>query len=292
MLGAEKVNTNEPGQYEVIYTYRNVSEKAKVIVLDKTRPKLNKGSGGIDFANRSWFVIKGPDQMGEGNYMIVVKQSIGWSKFSHERYMSSRPPYFPENQASSNGYESSLIKENVDNWYNSTVKGTDLEKYVVPVRIKSPTLGEMGWPSNTTVNKDYPYTINNQKWYDVITPNSNFSTKVDETYGQKQAFVLSAADVSVKNVVKGAISNDHGIGYDLTSSAKYFLNNLKFLGSINENLRFGGTWLREPGPNYLTASALSLDAQWFITRKEITEEGAVCPAIVVHLDSVDSGESQ
>ncbi|WP_242359646.1 bacterial Ig-like domain-containing protein [Lactococcus petauri] len=294
VLGAEKVNTNEPGQYEVIYTYRNVSEKATVTVSEKNAPKL-KGDGSIDFANESWSVIKGPDQMGEGNYLIIANEKIGHSRFTYGNRVEGGNignnhwiPYFSENQAYSNGYAESLVKETIDKWYNENIKGTNLENYVQPVYINTPTLEEMNWPSNLDAKGFLKERL--QQWYDITEPDSIYATKVSQTKGEKQAFVLSGADVSVKSEIPTGIKASDtvdtiSIGNKLTDNAEKFVRaNLGYTDILRITTK--GMWLREPGAAYYLASAIVP----YFYRNHVSYANAgkyelgVYPAIVVHID--------
>lgn len=249
-VGGDKVDTSKEGDYKVTYTYGQVTQTATVSVT--ASPKL-EDNGTIDFMNEKWDIIKGPDQLGAGNYLIALEDQIGHSAFNPTQY-------YNKNDDSWDGYQDSLAKPMVDKWYNDNLKDTSYENYVQPVVLSNPTLGEMkklGWSSNVSGGGLPPLLAIDQ-------PDA-YPTKIDSNNGSKQAFLMSGSDVS----------NGKGSVGDLTPSA---LRHKDILNSKG----FGYSWLRSPADG--ATSAAYLDHSWSnVAGNYVYANISIVPSLIVHI---------
>ena len=223
-------------------------------------PKI-EDDGTIDFIEQKWGIIKGPDQMGEGNYLIAMGKSplfdAQFSKFKS---------YYPTNDNLSDGYQNSTIKLTVDTWYKNNIQGTDYEKYVQPVVVNSPNLGDMkklGWLSNIDTGS---LVIGNKAFNTIAHPDA-YPTIIDSINGKKQAFIMSSSDVSTGVLVPGG-----GYCSLTTSTINYFKN------SGLQNI-----WLRTPGNSYSNVSSIRFPASSIIAVGIINNQ-SVIPSLIVHIE--------
>lgn len=137
----DTVDTATPGSYKVTYTYRNVSKTATVTVEAGAVPPVLETEDTVDFMNEKWDVIKGPDQLGAGNYLIALQHQIGSDRYNSD----GGAHYFVENKDTVEGYNHSgnYVKKKIDDWYTRYLLDTPYEKYVQPVVLSNPTLGDM-----------------------------------------------------------------------------------------------------------------------------------------------------
>lgn len=241
-IGGDTVDTNKAGEYKVTYSYRNITGTATISVI----PELT-------FMNQKWDVIKGPEELGTGNYLIAMEKSIGTSSFNKSSY------YYSTNADSSDGYQQSEIKKVVDTWYDNNIKGTPFENFVQPVILSNPTLGDMkkfDWSSNDNGHSRKGFLAINQ-------PNA-YPTLINDVKGAKQAFAMSGSDVS----------NGKGEYGDLTPNVLFHMKKLK-------NNGIDSFWLRSPGEYYNLAERLtnSKDEVW---DNNIEREESVVPSLVIH----------
>ncbi|USI64663.1 Ig-like domain-containing protein [Lactococcus petauri] len=222
-------------------------------------PIVNR-DGTVSFANEIWDVIKDPDQMGVGNYLIAMETSIGSSTFNNLR---NGDYYFQENDSSLDGYQSpdNLVKPLVDSWYNSNIAGTDYEQYVQPVVLNNPTLGDLmtptfgGWFSNTNGSSNSGFLAMNQ-------PNA-FSTEVNVMNGEKDAFLMSTSDVSDGQAPSG----------NLTYSAIKHRDRLMENGILT-------SWLRSPGSVYRNVSRIDSE-ETELHSYLVSSNYSVVPSLVI-----------
>ena len=237
------IDTNAPGTYNVNYSYHNVIQTAKVVV------NVN-----ITFMNQAWDIIKGPNKMGDGNYLVASQQSLGDKDFA------SRDYYYISDIATTDGYQDSDAKSVVDQWYNDNIKGTVYENYIQPVMLLNPTLGDMinlGWVNNSDGHSATGLLTINQ-------PDA-YPTKIDYTKGNRQAFLMSGSDVSDG---KGEFGN-------LTPAA---LSHEKILISKN----FNNFWLRTPGEYFNLAGRVRSDKQT-LWDNFVYKKNEVIPSLVIHV---------
>ena len=237
------IDTNAPGTYNANYSYHNVIQTAKVVV-----------NGNITFMNQAWDIIKGPNKMGDGNYLVASQQSLGDKDFA------SRDYYYSSDIATTDGYQDSDAKSVVDQWYNDNIKGTVYENYIQPVMLLNPTLGDMinlGWVNNSDGHSATGLLTINQ-------PDA-YPTKIDYTKGNRQAFLMSGSDVSDG---KGEFGN-------LTPAA---LSHEKVLISKNLN----NFWLRTPGEYFNLAGRVRSDKQT-LWDNLVSDNNEIVPSLVIHI---------
>lgn len=256
-VGGDKVDTSKVGIYSVSYTYRKVTQVAKIKVLDPNRPILNS-DGSISFMKMKWDVIRKPDTLGTNNYLIAMQKSIQSMNFN------SSTTYFTSNTDSLDGYQSSDVKLKIDSWYNQNIKGQVYEKFIQPVSLLNATLGDMkksnygGWSSNTRGDG----TLAGFK--QLNNPNA-FPTKVDNVNGTKQAFLMSGSDVS----------NGQGNYADFTNEALHHRDILATNGIT-------ASWLRSPGLSFDKTALITKygDVSW----DNVDHSKDVIPSLIVNLD--------
>lgn len=243
-IGGDKVDTNAPGTYKVTYSYRNIMQTADVVV-----------NGNLTFMNQAWDIIKGPDKMGAGNYLISSENSLGNTKFN-----TTTGTYYI-NSIAWDGYQDSDVKPIVDKWYNNNVKGTIYEQYVQPVSVPNPRLSDMkalgGWI-------DWNNGGSNSSFLSINQPNA-YPTKVNTSGGSKRAFLMSGSDVS----------NGQGSLGNLIPSAIQYLNKLSS-NSISK------IWLRTPGTSYNHAANLYTGSQ-NVDTNQVDHTLDIVPALVIHV---------
>lgn len=258
-ISGDTIDTSIAGEYTIIYTYRNITQKA-ILTINDLSPKIEDDDT-IEFVEQKWGIIKGPDQMGEGNYLIAIaKVPFIDAKFSKNSY------YYPINDDLVDGYQNSSIKLTVDTWYKNNIQGTDYEKYIQPVVVNNPNLGDMkklGWLSNTDTGS---IAIGNKAFNAIAHPDA-YPTIVDSINGYKQAFILSTSDVSTGTLPPGA-------GYCglTTRTISYFKN------SGLKNI-----WLRTPGNSQGNVSSIRFPSL-SISAVGIINNQSIVPALVVHID--------
>ncbi|MBL3716921.1 hypothetical protein GHK52_08885 [Lactococcus garvieae] len=223
---------------------------------------INNHDGTVTFMNQTWSVIK---DMGEGNVMIGSTQAIAFSHFSLEHHH-----YYPSSSLSwlNDGYRDSLVKKEVDAWYQEKIKGTDYEKAVVPVYLHNPIFMDMkklGWKSYNDGN------ISTHSWRVHVIGPETYPTVVNHSYGHKQAFILSGSDLAEK---KQGWPADYYTG-------KLILNAIHYRDRLYNN-GVSISWLRSPSEDSYGASGLyAREARirgfivWFAH--------GVVPALVVHI---------
>lgn len=203
----------------------------------------------IAFMNETWDVIKGPDKLGAGNYLIASEEAIGSSVFTEgSRYYHS--------ETSVDGYQESVVKILVDGWYKSNISGTNYEQYVQPVTLPNPPASQIIFNSDT----DY-----GNGW---TTVTDQYATHIDEAKGEKQAFLMGASDVStgIKNGPNQMGQTDEAINH----------------ASILEGNGFRNAWLRSPdsvawGAAVLNSSFIGIYGQ------EVYLAAPVVPSLIIHM---------
>lgn len=244
VVSGDVPDINAPGVYTVSYSYREVTETAKVTVSNE-----------ISFMNQTWDIIKGPNAMGEDNYLIAMQTSIVKSKFSN---LTS---YYISDTAL-DGYNDSLVKPIVEKWYSDNIAGTLYENNVLPIILPNPRFDNMkilGWTShNSGVGNAFAYLQINQ-------PDS-YPTMINDVYGTKKAFLMSGSDVS----------NGNGPYGQLSYAAAAHLDKISSLG-------VGISWLRTPGYNYDQASLL-YGGYYQLGGQKLDNNFHIVPSLVVHLE--------
>ena len=214
--------------------------------------------GQIDFMNQKWSVIK---DMGNRNYMISLQKSIGISHFNNAK--TDNDPYFEKNIDSLDGYQSTLTgpskpKLMIDQWYNKNIAGTKFEQMVVPVTLNNATLGDM---KAAGVLKDNQTNGTYTNWKTINHPDA-FPTTVG---GNKQAFLMSASDVSRRDGEPGKLSHEA-------------LTHLKRLNAVG----VGQATFRSPG-SYAFCSAVFNSAYTHIATQSLIYQTHIVPTLVVHI---------
>ena len=243
--------TKTAGIYTVTYNYEGRSAKENVIILDE-----------FQFANHTWSILRGPNDLGKGNYLVAL-QSIGVTSFKDSEH------YFDNNNRDQDGYLTSNVKKMIDDWYNANIKGTEYEQSVQPVVLPNPTLGDV---SDLGMLNSYE---ENGTWFDGSTDifekwwkthDVKYRTRIDETNGTKQAFALSAADVS------------DGSGNSIASWTTKLLPAAKAWVEKGN----GQTWLRSVGGTENTAAWIDTPYLNYRTVTNFTAD--VVPSLVIHVD--------
>ena len=185
---------------KVSFTFTALDENGKVVGPNTPNPPTPPTTppasseptmdnyGVVDFMGKKWNAVK---DMGNGNWLIALNESIGSSRLYNNSML-----VYPTDDDSLDSYSNSDIKKVIDDWYKNNVVGTDYEKYVLPVTVNSPTLGDLksgnygtAWKSNDP-GQTYTSTIA------AVNAADAFPTVIDETNGQKQAFLMSGSDVA------------------------------------------------------------------------------------------------
>lgn len=258
-ISGDTIDTSIPGNYTIIYTYRNITQEA-ILTINDLSPKI-EDDGTIDFIDQKWGVIRGPDEMGENNYLIALGNiAFTDTMFSKNKY------YYPIDDNTCDGYKNSSIKLTIDTWYKNNILGTDYEDFIQPVVINTPNLGDMkklGWISNIDTSS---LAIGNKAFNSIAHPNA-YPTIVDSINGSKQAFILSTSDVSTGTIAPGA-------GYcSLTTNT---INYFKMSGVTN-------MWLRSPGNSHLNAASIRFPSSAIMSSGLINKQ-TIIPALVVHIE--------
>jgi hypothetical protein len=251
---------------------KEVRGNSKICEKKITHP-INNNDGTVSFMNQTWTIIK---EMGNGNLMIALTNSVGTSVFSTENAEGKCSYYVSSSLSSTNdGYKDSLVKQEVDNWYNKNIRGSDYEKFVVPVYIDNPTFFDMkilGWESHN-IGK-----ISIDCWRkNIIAPNS-YPTKVEYSYGSKQAFIMSGSDLAEKN-----LEYPDDIYYEgaLTKAAFNYRNRLN-----NNGIKY--SWLRSP--SFVSFGAAGLYAgESRVVEYVVAHRLSIVPALVIHIEDNKCG---
>uniref|UniRef100_UPI00359C946D bacterial Ig-like domain-containing protein n=1 Tax=Lactococcus garvieae TaxID=1363 RepID=UPI00359C946D len=250
--------TQKVGTYTITYSYEGKTA-ALTLTVDPS-PVLSADGQEVQFMGQSWSVLRGPAELGEGNYLVAAQKALKNVKFKNGN------SFFEMNNRYADGYLTSNVKAELDTWYDDHVKGTAFERYVQPVVLPNPTLGDMIdlgiLKSNTENGPD-------STWY--LTHDAKYRTRVDESHGVKQAFAMSAADVS-----SGKRTPGHDISTDLTSEAIAWRDKLKANGT---NI----TWLRSPGVTYNSGAIVDSGYGSVCDSNTVTRASGVVPMLVVHV---------
>lgn len=250
--------TQKEGDYTITYSYGGKTATLQLVV-DSHIPVLSEDKTTVNVLNQTWSVLRSPQDMGEGNYLVAGQEKIGDSAFNN----SNR--FFESDEDNCDGYATSNVKTMIDQWYTDNVEGTTLEQYVQPVILPNPTLGDMkALGVLTSTSNDIESGSANNWWQ---SHDAKYRTTVDATNGKKQAFVLSSADVS------GGVQN--GITTNLTPEAVAWKNR------INNYV-----WLRSPGTHNDYAANVSMDGNYVGGHDLdfIAYRNAVVSALVVHVE--------
>ncbi|MBD5824720.1 bacterial Ig-like domain-containing protein [Lactococcus petauri] len=256
------VDTSKASTYEIVYSYQNKIAKAKVTVEEKNMP-INNGDGTVDFMNQTWDIMK---DYGNGNVMIAGLEAIKPEGLPFVRF-NSTGYYYQEDNDQLNGYDESLPKILLDDWYNKNVLGTSVEKYIQPVTPLNPILSKMkqlGWTSNTMGDQGND-PVKRQLWRDEIMAPDKYPTLVGT--GKKQAFLMSASDV---------VKNTDQVGHFTDEASKHLVN--------LTNKGVSEVYLRTPGENVKATLMLSKTFPNFIASNFIESAGAsTIPTLVVNI---------
>lgn len=258
-----EVDTSKVETYEVVYDYQGKIAKSKITVEDPSIP-VNNGDGTVDFMNQTWDIMK---DYGDGNVMIAGLEPIKPGNLPFVRFTSTGY-YYQEDIDNLNGYDESLPKPLLDEWYNKNILGTSAEKYVQPVTPSNPTLGDMkqllGWTSNT-IGELGNDPVKGQLWRSEVMAPDKYPTLVGT--GKKQAFLMSASDV---------VKNTDQVGH-FTDEAKRHRENL-----IVNNV--SSIYLRTPGEHVKATLMISEMFSNFMYSNYIESAGsATIPTLVVNI---------
>lgn len=223
------------------------------------KPELN-ADGTVSFANEKWSVIK---NYGDGNYMIAMQRAVETDKFN------TNGSFYTADQDSLDGYSNSNVKAIIDNWYDTTIKGTAYESSVLPVTLNNPTLGDMkgkygNWTSNTVDN----WVSGDFSGFLAMNQPDAFPTEVNGPGAKKQAFAMSGSDVST----------GQGEWGELTPEVK------KYAMVLLEKEVYAGVWLRTP--HYRSSYASSFNTYYAPTEVTGVSLGngiAATPTLVVSI---------
>lgn len=240
-----EVDTSKVETYEVVYDYQGKIAKSKITVEDPSIP-VNNGDGNV--------MIAGLEPIKPGTLPFVRFTSTGY--------------YYQEDIDNLNGYDESLPKPLLDEWYNKNILGTSAEKYVQPVTPSNPTLGDMkqllGWTSNT-IGELGNDPVKGQLWRSEVMAPDKYPTLVGT--GKKQAFLMSASDV---------VKNTDQVGH-FTDEAKRHRENL-----IVNNV--SSIYLRTPGEHVKATLMISEMFSNFMYSNYIESAGsATIPTLVVNI---------
>uniref|UniRef100_UPI00359C1999 hypothetical protein n=1 Tax=Lactococcus garvieae TaxID=1363 RepID=UPI00359C1999 len=94
-------------------------------------------------------------------------------------------------------------------------------------------------------------------------------TRVDESHGVKQAFAMSAADVSSGKQIQG-----YEFTTELSSEAIAW----------RDKLRTNGTWLRSPGAVYAYGAYVSSNFSNLLGDNNVASGYGIVPVLVVHVE--------
>lgn len=256
------VDTSKASTYEIVYSYQNKLAKAKVTVEDQSMP-INNGDGTVDFMNQTWDIMK---DYGDGNVMIAGLEPIKSGTLPFVRF-NSIGYYYQEDNDNLNGYDESLPKLLLDDWYNKNILGTPVEKYIQPVTPSNPVLGnlkQLGWTSNTIGGWGND-PVKRQLWRDEIMGPDKYPTLVG--VGEKQAFLMSASDV---------VKNTNQVGHFTNEANRHMVN-------LNNN-GVSEVYLRTPGEDVKATLMLSKTFPNFIGSNTIESAGAsTVPTLVVNI---------
>ena len=230
------------------------------ITPDPNAPSVDPDNPGeIHFIDKDWSVIKGPDEMGDGNYLIGLQQVL-----SREKFLNG-DNYYPRNEDNCDGYQESFAKTVIDSWYNKNIAGTPYEQFVQPVNLANPTLGDVkniaGWSSNSTGGDMYT-------WY--RTMEEQFRTKVDIN-GTKEAFLLGAADITSSML--------NGYTFYLTQEAK---NYGEILAKVNNLSTSNYLYCRSPGYSKNSIACFDFGYRDYII-PSVSTAYYLTPSLVVHI---------
>ncbi|QIL46213.1 LPXTG cell wall anchor domain-containing protein [Vagococcus coleopterorum] len=221
------------------------SDYSDEIRQQAVRPTNNE-DGTVEFVGKSWDVIQ---DYGDGIKMIAMENKIGDSIYSLDYF-------FNKNEDDNDGYQESVVKATVDEWYKNTIAGSPAEEFVQPVTSHNITLGEVKkkyyWKDNTNGSIGY------SQWADTIVSPQSYPTTFGA--GKKEAFILSGSDVTKE---KAALS-DNGVSH---------LNKLKKNG-------IDSSWLTSQGGHENMGTILLSDREE-VSFSVVTESHAVVPALVV-----------
>jgi hypothetical protein len=212
------VDTTKAGEYQVVYKNRDVEKTAIITVVQNPNSPIENPDGSISFVGQEWDVIK---DYGDGTKMIAMQDEIGKSNFNLNYF-------FNTNVDTLDGYQDSLVKLIVDDWYIDTIAGKDYEQFVQPVSLTNPTLGTIKGLSVGTGKEitNENWNLDLDVWNQEINAPSKYPTIVGR--GEKQAFLMSSSDVIIDTEGKLSLAA-------LTHRDKLFSKGI------------GWSWLRSPG---------------------------------------------
>jgi uncharacterized repeat protein (TIGR02543 family) len=179
-------------------------------------PDTSEGSEFV-FADARWRILKEDmnDDPSDGKQALVCRiDAISTSRF-HQNGT------FFKDGTNSTGYDVSLVKAKIDDYYNNTIKGKEIEKYIWGVNLNLPTYDDFK-AGQTFSNKTY----NDWSWNNFHT-DRRFATTLG---GTKQGFALSYGDIHTLT----------GVGADSTKAPI-----LSF--GKNDTTTEDEFWLRSPG---------------------------------------------
>uniref|UniRef100_UPI00359C632B bacterial Ig-like domain-containing protein n=1 Tax=Lactococcus garvieae TaxID=1363 RepID=UPI00359C632B len=260
--------TQKVGTYTITYSYEGKTATLTLNTVDPSAPVLSADGQEVQFMNQSWSVLRGPAELGEGNYLVAAQKAL-----KEEVEFNNDGNFFETNDRHAEGYLTSNVKAAMDAWYDDHVKGTAVERYVQPVVLNNPTLGDMidlGILKSNTEDGD------SNNWY--LTHEAKYRTRVDESHGVKQAFALSCADVS-----SGNRNQSYKFTTDLTSEAMAWRDKLVANGL---NYTKSNIWLRSPGAFYNNGASINsnydgVDGNF---NYSIPNAAGLVPVLVVHVE--------
>uniref|UniRef100_UPI00359CAB2E bacterial Ig-like domain-containing protein n=1 Tax=Lactococcus garvieae TaxID=1363 RepID=UPI00359CAB2E len=255
--------TQKAGTYTITYSYAGKTATL-TLTVDPSAPVLSADGKEVQFMGQSWSVLRGPAELGVGNYLVAAQKALKDVCFNNgDKFFETND----HNDRHADGYLTSNVNAEMAIWYNAHVKGTAFERYVQPVALPNPTLGDM---IDLGILKSNTENGSSDNWY--LTHDAKYRTRVDEANGMKQAFALSCADVS-----SGKRTQNVEYTTDLTSEALAWRDKMKTNG-INY------TWLRSPGALYAYGARVDSGNGYVLGRNFVTDAYGIEPGLVVHVE--------
>lgn len=253
------------GTYTILYNYSGKTSQL-VLSISSAIPVLSTDGKLVQFKNQSWSVFR---TLGNNNYLVGSMDLLGKSLFLNNSTRST--PYYSSNEPEDVGsYNNSLVKETIDSWYNTNIKGQPAEKYVMPVDFPDITLKDM---------KDLNVLIDNRTDDQMLTSNyfeignSKYRTEVNES-GKKQAFAPSVADLSTGQ--RSPVINSLP---DITPEVQEFISN------FGESHNMFSIALRSPGISYNSSAILTgLNRTGYIDSSYLDIKQDISPFLVLHVE--------
>lgn len=276
-VAGDTVNSNIPGKYKVTYSYGKVTVTATVNVVDKDHPILpDDPDGEITFAKLKWSIIKGPDEMGEDNYLVSASSHSAGNTGGTGSKKFSDASFFYSSEDASVGYDKHIHYKSVTDWYNYNIRGTKYENYVQPVITHSATLEDMkklGWRSYTDDGNNRPAPFRWTGEPNTTNPTA-YPTTVDKLNGLKGAFMLSASDISDGKV------DAQGLMLGVRPSAQAWFDRVEY----NYGIKYMSTRTTGGSQYVTTITQDKKGSPVTLIPKHVNEYFMWTPSLVLHIE--------